>query len=159
MADELPRDEPDRGRITSGVNSKEFVERTLEFVRDELPKWRDDPSRPGEESEERLNAQLCKFLNIASRHNFPMVCFHHEEKQAMTRRVDFSALLSTSQLIGATFYSIYDPFVVFEGKRLPLPTRDREREYVTGGEFKTGGKQRFKMGFNVEKNYLHHNYG
>ncbi|MDP2951998.1 MAG: hypothetical protein Q8O76_01615, partial [Chloroflexota bacterium] len=42
---------------------------------------------------------------------------------------------------------LYDPIVVFEGKRLPSPSRDREKEYVTGGiEHKSGGIQRFKLG-------------
>jgi hypothetical protein len=154
MADQLPRGEADRGRITSGLARNVFVERTLEFVRDELPKWRDDPARPSEESEERLNAQLCKYLNVVSRQKFPMVYFHHEEKQMGTRRVDFSALLSENQFVGATFHSIYDPFIVFEGKRLPSPTRDREREYVTGGESKSGGIQRFKLGLHGAKHEL-----
>lgn len=34
---------------------------------------------------------------------------------------------------------------MLEGKRLPAPTRDREREYVTGVK-KSGGIQRFKLG-------------
>jgi hypothetical protein len=154
MGDQTPSGEPDRGRITSGLVRDALIERTLEFVRDELPKWRDDPARPSEESEERLNAQLCKYLNAASRLRFPMVCFHHEEKQTGTRRVDFSGLPSESQFIGTTFHSIYEPFIVFEGKRLPSPTRDREREYVTGGELKSGGIQRFKLGLHGAKQDL-----
>ena len=137
---------PGRGRITSGVSSNTLVERTLEFVWCELPGWRDDPSRPHEEAEERLNAQLCKYVNAASRQRFPMVLFHHEEKQTETRRVDFSALPSESRFVGETFHSIYNPFLVFEGKRLPAPSRDREQEYVTGGAKKSGGIQRFKLG-------------
>jgi len=154
MPNHLPRGEADRGRITSGLARNVFVERALEFVRGELPKWRDDPTRPAEESEERLNAQLCKYLNVAARETFPMVCFHHEEKQAQRRRVDFSALPSENHFIGATFYSIYDPVIVFEGKRLPPPTRDRQREYVTGGELKSGGIQRFKLGLHGARQNL-----
>src|SRR6266850_472077 len=154
MPKQLPRGEPDRGRITSGLASNVFVERALEFVRDELPKWRDDSARPAEESEERLNAQLCEYLNVASRQTFPMIYFHHEEKQTNTRRVDFSGLPSENQFVGAIFHSIYDPFIVFEGKRLPPPTRDREREYVTGGESKSGGIQRFKLGLHGAKHDL-----
>ncbi len=33
-----------------------------------------------------------------------------------------------------------------EGKRLPVPAKVREQEYVTGGEKITGGLQRFKLG-------------
>lgn len=142
---------PSRGRITSGISSNTLVEQTLEFVWCELAVWRDDPSRPPEEAEERLNAQLCKYLNAASRQRFPMVFFHHEEKQAETRRVDFSALPSECRFVGEIFHSIYDPFLVFEGKRLPAPSHDREREYVTGGPKKSGGIQRFKLGLHGAK--------
>jgi hypothetical protein len=117
----------------------------LEFVREQLPKWRNDPARPLEEAEERLNAQLCKFLEVASRDLFPMIYFQHEEKQTGTRRVDMSALPVSGGFIGHTYHTIYEPFLVFEGKRLPAPTRNREREYVTGGAEKSGGIQRFKL--------------
>src|SRR5437879_2820115 len=102
MAEDVSRAEPSRGQITSGITSNTLVERTLEFVRGELPKWRDDPARPTEESEERLNAQLCKYLNVSSGRSFPMVHFHHEEKQTGIRRVDFSALPSEHQFVGST---------------------------------------------------------
>ena len=37
--------------------------------------------------------------------------------------------------------------LVFECKRLPAPSPDREKEYLTGGKKnKTGGIQRFKLG-------------
>lgn len=76
-----------------------------------------------------------------------MVQFHHEEKQTQVRRVDISAGLSEGGFIGSTYYSIDDPFVVIEGKRLPAPGgKSRQREYVTGGDAKTGGIQRFKLG-------------
>ncbi len=49
--------------------------------------------------------------------------------------------------IGAKLHTVYDPILVFECKRLPAPSTDREREYVTGGEaLKSGGLQRFKLG-------------
>jgi hypothetical protein len=136
------------GRITSGLRLNTLVDRTLEFVKGELHKWRDDPTRTSEEAEERLNAQLCKHLNVSSRKHFPMVYFHHEEKQTAERRVDISALPSECGFVGATFHSIYDPVTVFEGKRLPPPKhpRGREREYISGGDLKSGGIQWFKLG-------------
>jgi hypothetical protein len=75
-----------------------------------------------------------------------MVLFSHEEKQTGARRVDIAANPRQGVIIGKTYYSIYDSFIVFEGKRLPAPSRDREREYVTGGSKKSGGIQRFKRG-------------
>ena len=134
-----------RGRISHGP-SDNLTQRTLEFVCAQLPRWRDDPNRKSEFSEEALNAQLCKFLNVAARNEFPMVYFHHEERQTGRRRVDLSALPTRNLLIGSTYRSIYDPFFVLEGKRLPAPTGTREREYVTGGADKSGGIQRFKLG-------------
>jgi hypothetical protein len=133
------------GRITEGPTTS-LVGQTIQFVANELTAWRDDPERPYEEAEERLNAQLCKFLNAVAGDRFPMVLFSHEEKQTGSRRVDLAANPRTSMIIGQRYHSIYAPFVVFEGKRLPAPSKDREREYVTGGSNRSGGIQRFKLG-------------
>lgn len=84
-----------------------------------------------------------------------MVFFHHEEKQTRDRRVDVSALQAQPEYFGSMMYSIYDPFLVFEGKRLPPPRNGgREREYVTGGEAKCGGIQRFKLGLHGSKHEI-----
>ncbi|MGA7896265.1 MAG: hypothetical protein WCA49_23820, partial [Candidatus Sulfotelmatobacter sp.] len=80
-------------------------------MRTELAGWRDDRDRAPEEAEERLNAQLCKYLNVAASHRFPMVLFSHEEKQTGTRRVDMSALPISGEFIGQTYHTIYDPFL------------------------------------------------
>ena len=133
------------GRISEGPTTT-LVESTLQFVARELGPWRDDPDRPAEESEERLNAQLCKYLNVAASARFSMVLFSHEERQTGTRRVDFAANPSDAKFVGKTYRTIYDPFVVFEGKRLPAPSKSREREYVSGGNEYSGGIQRFKRG-------------
>jgi hypothetical protein len=151
----LPEGNPARGKITNGLAAGTLIERTIEFVLAELPNWRDTPNRPSEESEERLNAQLCKHLEVTARHSLRMVFFHHEEKQTGTRRVDFSASPTEDRFVGATFHTIYDPFLVLEGKRLPPPKNgSREREYVTGGDAKTGGIQRFKLGLHGAKHEI-----
>ena len=138
---------PGHGKITSGIQPGALVRRTISFIHEHLPTWRDDPGREHIDSEERLNAQLCKFLNVVARHrDFSMVSFHHEERQSGRHRVDLSALPTRCMWIGPRHHSIYDPFLVIEGKRLPAPTLDREREYVTGGEKLNGGIQRFKLG-------------
>lgn len=139
-----PTNEPGRGQISKGPKGG-LIDRTLEFVHSELAAWRDDPDRAPEEAEERLNAQLCKYLNVAASHRFPMVHFSHEEKQTGTRRVDLSALPRSGGFIGTTYHTIYEPFLVLEGKRLPAPSSSREREYVDGGAQKSGGIQRFKL--------------
>ncbi|MDY6893747.1 MAG: hypothetical protein SVO26_08570 [Chloroflexota bacterium] len=139
-------EKPAIGKITSGVNPNSLVLRTIDFVYTQLPAWRDDPNRPAEQSEKKLNSQLCKFLDSEARNNFPMVRFNHEEAQTGRSSVDISAS-PVADTIEARTYSIYDPITVFECKRLPAPARAREKEYVTGGKKrKKGGIQRFKLG-------------
>ena len=76
-----------------------------------------------------------------------MVRFDHEEYQTGRRSVDLSASPAEQMVIGAQMYAIYNPFLVFECKRLPTPSKDREKEYVTGGvNIISGGIQRFKLG-------------
>lgn len=136
-----------QGRITSGLAPGTTVLKTLQFVKTQLPKWRDMPDRPRVAGEEELNGQLCKYLNAAARRdNFSMACFHHEERQTGQRRVDLAAHPVDRTVIEGRSYGTLDPFLILEGKRLPAPARDREREYVTGGEKKSGGIQRFKLG-------------
>lgn len=136
-----------RGRITRGLVPDTAARKTLAFVTTQLPNWRDDPDRPDVAGEEELNGQLCKYLNVAARReDFSMAYFHHEERQAGQRRVDLSALPLESAVIEGRAYTKYEPFLVLEGKRLPAPAKNREREYVTGGEKKSGGIQRFKLG-------------
>lgn len=134
------------GRITRSIAPDTAVRRTLDFVYAQLPAWRNMPGRPVAEAEEELNGQLCKFLNASARaQDFPMAYFHHEERQTGQRRVDMSAL-SPQPLIEGRLYFDLNPFLVLEGKRLPAPSRDREREYVVGAEKASGGIQRFKLG-------------
>lgn len=136
------------GQITSGLEPNALAQKTIDFVYRQLPAWRDDPSRTNEKAENKLNLQLCKFLNTTRiRNDFPMVHFEHEEYQSWPTSVDISASPNESATIGAVTYTIYDPIVVLEGKRLPAPSHDREKEYVTGGkQYQGGGIQRFKLG-------------
>jgi hypothetical protein len=136
------------GRITAGISPDTIPLRTIAFVRGQLPAWRDDPDRPSVDSEPLLNSQLCKFLSARARADFPMVTFAHEEPQASRRHADMSALPSGSVIIKARPYTVYDPILVIECKRLPAPSPDREKEYVTGTGPKklSGGIQRFKLG-------------
>jgi len=135
------------GKITSGPAPGTLVSKTIDFVQEQLPLWRDDPSRPDEQSENILNLHLCKFLDVKARNEFPLIRFDHEEYQSPSRSVDISASPITEITLEASLYTIYDPIVVIECKRLPAPSPDREKEYVTGGiKYKKGGIQRFKLG-------------
>ncbi len=137
---------PVGGVISKGIDANAFAWRTIEFVEAQLPLWRDDPNRPNATAEEELNGQLCKFLNDRARDHFPMAFFHHEEKQGARRRVDMSVLPSSGALAAVQYSgTIYEPFLVMEGKRLPTPTAARKREYITGITEQSGGIQRFKL--------------
>ena len=133
-------------KITSGIALNTLVNETLEFFRHHLPGWRDDPERPEENSEEKLNSSLCDYLNYRARHDYPMAVFHHEEFQTGRRRIDLSAKSESVILAETRNFTKYDPYLVIEGKRLPAPTADREKEYVTGFDEVNGGLQRFKLG-------------
>ncbi len=139
------------GQITCGITLKTLALRTISFVREQLPTWREDPDRSEEHSEDKLNLQLCKFLDSRARKDFPMVRFDHEEYQSGRRSIDISASSAHRIFLEAKPYTIYDPILVLEGKRLPAPSSDREKEYVTGKERKSGGIQRFKLGMHGAK--------
>lgn len=138
----------DAGQLTSGlVKQDNLVLRTIHFVREHLPAWRDDPDRSFEQSEFKLNSQLCDFLDSHASNAFPMVRFKHEELQFGRGSIDLAAKPIESMVVEARPHSIYDPILVFECKRLPAPSSDREKEYVTGGrDRRSGGIQRFKLG-------------
>lgn len=145
------------GSITSGIKAQTFQLAIISFVQQQLPFWRDDSSRPTEQSEPKLNSQLYKFLDNQARKNFPMIRFGHEESQHTNRYVDISVLPDKSVIIEAQAYTIYDPVLVIECKRLPAPPpSERKKEYVTGlkPNKKSGGIQRFKLGLHGAKHDL-----
>ncbi len=141
-----------RGRISSGPAPDDgLIPRTIEFIRALLPAWRDDPNRPTGVSEKSLNSSLCDFLDHRARTDHVMVRFKHEAPQTSSRTVDIGVHGTADEtVIDAQLYSIYEPFMVIEAKRLPAPTKEREREYVSGTSkangTPTGGIQRFKLG-------------
>ena len=141
-----PAGQSSLGRITEGIAKDKLILDTIAWVRRQLSDWRDDPDRPDEQTEPKLNPQLCKFLEKRARSTFFMVLFTHEEPQSGHAHVDLSASPASGTMIGSKYYSSFDSFLIFECKRLPLPTRKREMEYVTGGIEKSGGIQRIKLG-------------
>lgn len=133
------------GRISAGLVLGTLAEKTVAFVKEQLVGWRDDPTRPHESAEPRLNAQLCKFLNAFARSRFPMIAFNHEERQPGRHATDMSVTMGRVEAVSPGA-NIYDPFLLIEGKRLPAPATDREQEYLTGFARRSGGIQRFKLG-------------
>ena len=96
------------GQLTTGIDqtTSTLVLKTITFVRQQLPAWRHDPDRTDEQSENKLNLQLCKFLDSRARNDFPMVRFDHEEYQTGRRSVDLSASPVETMVIGAQMYAI-----------------------------------------------------
>jgi hypothetical protein len=124
-----------------------LVSRTLSFVLSQLPDWRDDPTRPVDSNENQMNSSLCDFLDTRSRTDFPMVRFKHQAPQTTTHTVDLGVHgLEKITSVDTRGYTIYQPFLVIEAKRLPAPSKDREREYVAGTDKPSGAIQRFRLG-------------
>jgi hypothetical protein len=136
------------------ITQNQFCISILEFVRDQLAAWRDHPDRAEMFAEEELSSQLCDYLNSDTcRASFPMVSFKYEERQYKRRRVDMAAKPVKPIIIEARRYTIFEPIIVIECKRLPT-TSDREKEYVTGYDKLNGGIQRFKLGLHGKKHRL-----
>lgn len=125
----------------------------LNFITDELPRWRDRTDRKREMSEASLSSQLCAHLNSAARHSpgWDFLQFRIEEpdEYAKGRKIDLVPAPCDSVVwIEGRRHVDFDPILPIECKRLPTPKdgeRD-EREYVFNKHASTGGIQRFKAG-------------
>jgi hypothetical protein len=131
-----------------------FLLELLNFIKDELPRWRDRDDRRKETSETALTSQLCGHLNSAARRasGWDILQFRTEEpdEQSKGRKVDLvPAPCDTVVWVEGRRYIDFDPLLPIECKRLPTPSdpqRD-EREYVISKSGSVGGIQRFKAGY------------
>lgn len=142
------------GKLAAGVlgeaHSRSAI---LDFVFQQLPLWRDRPSRPARTGENALTSQFCAHLNTAARKcaGFDVFQFRVEEpdETEASRRIDLVAAPATESLIvEGRNYADFEPIVPIECKRLPVPpgsARD-PREYVATNTGIGGGIQRFKFG-------------
>jgi len=125
----------------------------LDFITNELPRWRDRKDRKRETSEAPLTSQLCAHLNSAARHSggWDFLQFRSEEPDEQTkgRKIDLvAAPCDTTVWIEGRRHVDFEPLLPIECKRLPTPKgkeRD-EHEYVINRRASTGGIQRFKAG-------------
>ena len=135
------------GQPAVDIECDNLIDQTIEFIRDSLYPWKNDPDRQQVKAEKKLNGKLADFLSSKAATLFPMVFFRHEQDQGEQRSVDLAAKPNQPVVIHGVRHSIYQPVIVIECKRLPAPSNDREREYVTGENGAiTGGIQRFKLG-------------
>lgn len=131
----------------------ESLDRLIDFIATELPRWRDHPDRLGQTAETALTSQLCGHLNVAARHSsgWDILQFRVEEpdEQRRGRKIDLIASPCGPTIwIGGRRCTQFDTLLPIECKRLPIPRdghRD-EREYVIDRRATTGGIQRFKAG-------------
>lgn len=130
-----------------------FRRELLDFIADELPRWRDRPDRPSATSETILTSQLCAHLNSAARHatGWDILQFRVEEsdEQNKGRKIDLvPAPSGTTICIEGRVHTDFNSLMPIECKRFPIPKgQDRdEREYVISSHTSTGGIQRFKEG-------------
>jgi hypothetical protein len=124
-----------------------------DFIAEQLPGWRDHTDRPAQTGEDAMTYHLCAFLNGASRRS---TTWGHLQfiTQAPTeddgrRKLDMTAQpLETELVFAGSRYTIFQPILPIECKRLPTPVgKDRdEREYAYSAQSTSGGIHRFKMG-------------
>ena len=131
-----------------------FLHALLDFIANELPRWRDDPDRPISVAETTLTEHLCDYLSGAARRSpgWDVLQFRTEvsDEQNKGRKIDAAPKpCGTIIWIDGRRHTQYDSLLPIECKRLPTPKgKDRdEREYVISGHTTTGGIQRFKAGY------------
>ncbi len=129
------------------------IHELIDFIADELPRWRDHPDRSKKTAETALTSQLCGHLNTAARlsRGWDFMQFRIEEpdEHKKGRKIDLVASpCSPTVWIEGRRCTQFDILLPIECKRLPTPKdngRD-EREYIFNRHASTGGIQRFKEG-------------
>ncbi|HVM60270.1 MAG TPA: hypothetical protein VMV72_05320 [Verrucomicrobiae bacterium] len=143
------------GRLDSDIHLPSTAKlELLDFVAQELPRWRDHPRRPVEHAETSLTEHLCDHLNSATYNStvWDHVQFRTETGDEMRggRKIDLTVKpRGAAVIIEGRRHSQFDSLFPIECKRLPTPKgkgRD-EREYVITEPGTTGGIQRFKFGY------------
>jgi len=154
MLADLQDTTPQSGKFSKDLHRPAtFRYELIEFITDQLPRWRDRSDRKPETAETVLTSQLCGHLNRAARHSdgWDVLQFRIEEPdvQHKGRKIDLiPASCGPAIWIEGRRHTDFDTLLPIECKRLPTPSgNDRdEREYVINRHASTGGIQRFKAG-------------
>ena len=150
------------GALSSDVHRPgTWIYELLDFIADELPRWRDRSERRKQTSEPELTAQLCGHLNSAARHSPGWDCLQFRtevpDEQQGGRKIDMvPSPCGATVWIEGRRHTDFDNLFPIECKRLPTPLgrkRD-EREYVINRHTSTGGIQRFKAGHHGARHRL-----
>jgi len=155
MLADAPDTSAQAGALSKDVHLQgTFLYELLDFIADELPRWRDDPERPYNAAETVLTEHLCDHLTSASRHaqGWDNLQFRSEavDERRKERKIDIAPKPCGAIIyINGRRHTQYDCLLPIECKRLPTPKdKDRdEREYVITRNGSTGGIQRFKAGY------------
>lgn len=145
-------------QIQSGSITKSFfiesasLFKLIEFIADELPRWRDRPERNPVTSETVLTSNFCAHMNSATHNSkWDYIQFRTEEPDDVTlgRKIDLvpAPKACVVWIDGKKHYD-FDPLLPIECKRLPTPSgakRDK-MEYLHSRHSSTGGVARFKEG-------------
>jgi hypothetical protein len=142
------------GTLSSDVQKPAtFRHELINFIAEELPRWRDRPDRPQETSETTLTSQLCAHLNSAARSalGWDILQFRNEvpDEVHKGRKIDLApSPCGAAICVEGRRHTEFDSLMPIECKRLPTPEGDDrdEREYVFSRSSSTGGIQRFKAG-------------
>jgi hypothetical protein len=146
---------PQLGRLDQDIHLPSTAKlEIVDFIVEELPRWRDHSDRPPAAAETILTEYLCAYLNRAAYYSstWSHIQFQpetHDEKSS-GRKIDLAVKPRAAALIiEGRRHTLYDALFPIECKRLPTPKeKDRdEREYVTTRFGTTGGMQRFKLGY------------
>lgn len=133
----------------------------LDFIAEELPRWRDRPEREQKTAEGGLTSQLCAHLSSAASNaagwDFLQFRIEEPDERASNRRIDLVAA-PRAAIVWVDGRCCYDfqTLLPVECKRLPTPReggRD-EREYVISATSSTGGIHRFKAGHHAGEHNL-----
>lgn len=134
----------DRGVLPSGASDVTVWQHIREGLEALAANGRADQA---ELSENALTQRLIEELN-GREGNFPFFFdkdHMEDESDGNSRRVDFAVKPKKSGafVIHGIQYAFPARFLALEAKRLPTPTKEREREYLAGNQ---GGVERFKRG-------------
>lgn len=145
---------PQIGRLDQDIHLPFTAKLALiDFITEELPRWRDNPDRPKKDSETALTEYLCGYLNSAVYHTkWSHIQFQTEttDETHSGRKIDLAVRPRAAVIIiEGRRHTQFDTLFPIECKRLPTPKgKDRdEHEYVISQFSTTGGIQRFKFGF------------
>ncbi|MRR50206.1 MAG: hypothetical protein EG825_04715 [Rhodocyclaceae bacterium] len=133
----------------------------LNFIADELPKWRDRVDRSKKNAEVGLTSDLCAHLNGAARRSkgWDILQFRTEvpDEERSGRAIDMApSPCNATIIVDGRKFTEFDMLMPIECKRLPTPkNKGREAsEYVITEKATRGGIQRFKLGLHGSKHKL-----